>query len=491
MDSSSNYQHLPLPDPPAQFLLASPHDDQKTTPPMQIPTSLRSYLSSRLSVISTSESSSGADYSLSSSSSSSTSSTTTTTTPLTNKPEPPQRTVSIRNSSSTNFSLMMDNLSISNDYSRPICLSSNLITNKEDCISIKSGTIYSTYRPANTIARSSRSVFSIYEEDENSSSCPGSTLSTSSSSSSSSTSPYSNLPSIIRLERLNEHDIKKIESMYRSIGSLVHVSPCTCDLYTTTSEQIANLLNDCWNMEQNAIVPVWLFDTGLNPKRPKQLRLLFVDKQTAFPYQSLSQTPSQIAPAAVVLNAANKLKNPNSNEKRLTFTLNNKQLVCLIQFYDLIACKEFFKFYSDLETNPRHFHLFNESALLYEDLLSNHHQQQGSIRFKSMSFRRKVNQSQSMLTLSKTSDSLNRYTMARCGNENENLNSKSSKFYKLNSGSLTTGNLNQHLNDLEIRITGITKNCISNPCAFQHISTLKNDDQRIRLLIENNKNKKL
>lgn len=70
------FEHLPLPDPPPQFLLPTDQDVNKTNP-MQI----RSYLSSRLSVVS-SESSSGAEYSLSSSSSSSSSS----------RPEPPQRT---------------------------------------------------------------------------------------------------------------------------------------------------------------------------------------------------------------------------------------------------------------------------------------------------------------------------------------------------------------------------------------------------------------
>lgn len=290
----------------------------------------------------------------------------------------------------------MDNLSINGEsnYSRPIRLNT---PNKEDCLSIKSNSIYSSYRgfqsqpQSNTIVRSSRSVFSIYEEeDENSASCAASSsLSTTSSSSSSSTSPYSNLTTMtqhIKLERLTDFDVKKIESMYRSIGSIVHVSNCTCDLYTTTSEQVANLLNDCWNLEQNSIVPVWLFDTGLNPKRPKQLRLLFVDKSTAFPFQSLNSTESVIT-KPVLINRLNRIKNPNSNEKRLTFTLNNKQLICLIQFYDLFTCKEFFKFYSDLETNPRHFNLFNET-ILYEDLLEEKNSSSQN-RFKSMSLDRK------------------------------------------------------------------------------------------------------
>jgi hypothetical protein len=412
--------------------------------------------------------------------------------------------------------MMMDNLSINNEsclYSRPVRLNASNV-GKEDCMSIKSSSIYSSYRGfpsqhnqlnpnnSNTIVRSSRSVFSIYEEeDENVANCPASsslsTTSSSSSSSSSSTSPYSNLTMThhAKLERLNEFDIKRIESMYRSIGSIVHVCSCTCDLYTTTSEQIANLLNECWNLEQNSIVPVWLFDTGLNPKRPKQLRLLLVDKSTAFPFHSLSSHLNEnVISQPILMNHSNKLKNPNCNEKRLTFTLNNKQLICLIQFYDLFTCKEFFKFYSDLEANPRHFNLFNcPDEYLLNIINDPAGSMSNSIRFKSMSFRKQIkkNQSQSMLSLAKsescTSPQIvkNRYSgLIDCNTNN--------KFYKLASGSLTTGNINQHLKQLHseqvIRITGITKNCISNPCAFQHIATLKNDDKRIRYLIENNNN---
>jgi hypothetical protein len=101
---AESYQHLPLPDPPPQFLLPPDNtsdlaeivtESEVTNNPIanvtinqitQLPVTntIRSYLSSRLSVISSSESSSGAEYSLSSSSSSTSSSS--------NRPEPPQRT---------------------------------------------------------------------------------------------------------------------------------------------------------------------------------------------------------------------------------------------------------------------------------------------------------------------------------------------------------------------------------------------------------------
>jgi hypothetical protein len=33
-------------------------------------------------------------------------------------------------------------------------------------------------------------------------------------------------------------------------------------------------------------------------------------------------------------------------------------------------------------------------------------------------------------------------------------------------------------------ITGITKSCISNPCAFQHINSFKNGDERVKMLLK-------
>jgi hypothetical protein len=88
-----------------------------------------------------------------------------------------------------------------------------------------------------------------------------------------------------------------------------------------------------------------------------------------------------------------------------------------------------------------------------------------------------------------STDSTNNFILNRYSDLiDQSNNYNNSKFYKLASGSLTTGNLSHNqLREQEIKIMAITKNCISNPCAFQHISSLKDDDQQIRFLIENRK----
>lgn len=222
-------------------------------------------------------------------------------------------------------------------------------------MSLKSSSIYSTCRTNRQVAqvRSSRSVFSIYEDSATATSGnikPSSSSSNDdSSSSSSSTCSYQPLPPpppTTHLERLSEFELHKIESMYRSIGSLVCVSTCTCDLFTTTSEQIAHLLNDCWRLQVASTVPLWLLDTGYNPKRERQLRLMFVDRRTAFP---LMRRP-------IVIRERDQVKCPANtgvDSRKLTFTLQNGQLVCLIEFADFLACHEFFKFYQDITSNSR------------------------------------------------------------------------------------------------------------------------------------------
>lgn len=290
------------------------------------------------------------------------------------KPEPPVRTVSIRN--------MDDTISIKSIYSS--CR--NSLSNQAN------------------VVQASRSVFSIYEEEDESSS-----MTTSSSTHSSS--------SRNRLERLNDFEMEKIESLYRSIGCVVSVSQSTCDLYTTTSEQIAHSLNNCWSVLYTAIVPVLVFDTGNNPKRDKQLCLVFVDRNSGLP----------ISRKLIQIDRSNALRHPNIKEKCLTFRLN--ELICLLRFYDYYSCTEFFRFYSDV--TDQNVDLFMSQA-------------------KSMS----------------------------------SLNNKKSEKTKRYSDFFSVTNLNKSGKKLS-KYVGISKNCISNPCAFQHVNSIKNDDYVIRNILDN------
>lgn len=78
---------------------------------------------------------------------------------------------------------------------------------------------------------------------------------------------------------LTDMETSKIESCYQSIGSRIYSSKCVARLYITNLQNLISL-ND-WQHQVTAI-PVWIFNTGLNPKRPKGLQLVFADKKTGF-----------------------------------------------------------------------------------------------------------------------------------------------------------------------------------------------------------------
>ncbi len=186
---------------------------------------------SRLSVVSS-------EYS-SAESTSSSSSTTSSSSTQNSRPEPPQRTVSIRNStciyssassasstSSSSISPTLSNEETHNRQEEP-CYARLPLQIKEDTASLRSASIYSTYRGvipssqstlsisqntnnSNNIyggVRSSRSVFSIYEEEDE---CPSNKMG----SNTTLTTKNNKLP-ILKLERLSDSDVRKIESMYR------------------------------------------------------------------------------------------------------------------------------------------------------------------------------------------------------------------------------------------------------------------------------------
>lgn len=269
-----------------------------------------------------------------------------------NRPDPPQRTVSIRHSTVYSSPPYDDNCSLKSAYSS--CLTS---TTSSSCSSASS---------CNPQSRLNRSFYSIYDESA----------------------------LLFKTEALIEEDINRIEAMYKSVNSIVLVSTCTVDVYTTNTEQISNL-QEFWKLEFNSVVPVWIFD------RKKQLKLTFVDKQTAFPVCK-----------QIIFTDMNQLKNPK--EKRLTF--NVKHLTFLIVFHDFFACNQFLKFYQEFST-------FNEKVSSFDK-------------------------------------------------------AKTRTTYK------TAEFKSAHLKLVETKPLKIKKSFISNPCAFQHVNSLKNEDKQVKMLIK-------
>ena len=65
---------------------------------------------------------------------------------------------------------------------------------------------------------------------------------------------------------LDKNEIFRIESCYKSIGSSVHSCKCSAEIYSTNLQNLINLLD--WKRQLSG-VPVWVFNTGNNPKRAK------------------------------------------------------------------------------------------------------------------------------------------------------------------------------------------------------------------------------
>jgi hypothetical protein len=103
-------------------------------------------------------------------------------------------------------------------------------------------------------------------------------------------------------QSISSEDYVKIESFYKSFGTQLHVTNNFASLYTmtlndtttdskATLESIINLFmlnDDSVLLKQNWTVchrgvPLWLFNTGVNPRRPyRQLKFTLAEKGTGF-----------------------------------------------------------------------------------------------------------------------------------------------------------------------------------------------------------------
>ncbi|CAF0835873.1 unnamed protein product [Didymodactylos carnosus] len=74
---------------------------------------------------------------------------------------------------------------------------------------------------------------------------------------------------------ITDQDVYTVESSYKSIGSKVFVCKCIVDLFVTTAERLSKL--EDWIFFQRGL-PVWLLNTGINPKRIECLSLVLAEK---------------------------------------------------------------------------------------------------------------------------------------------------------------------------------------------------------------------
>jgi hypothetical protein len=104
-----------------------------------------------------------------------------------------------------------------------------------------------------------------------------------------------------QLAPITHDDCLKIESFYQSYGTQIHVSQTYATLYTLTQNDLSkqfdmNKILDCLflaDMEpinnenmvigQHVGIPLWLFNSGMNPRRPcRQLKFTLAEHGTGF-----------------------------------------------------------------------------------------------------------------------------------------------------------------------------------------------------------------
>ena len=140
---------------------------------------------------------------------------------------------------------------------------------------------------------------------------------------------------------LSANDILQVESAYRSIGTQVYASRCLCDLYITTADRLSKL--EDWILFQHGL-PVWLLNSGTNPKRQSRLSLIIAEYGSGFPiWQDTINGQSDIKQA---------------REQHITFRLSDQVTLAVLRFNDFNASKEFFSYYVSIRNNPRYRHLF-------------------------------------------------------------------------------------------------------------------------------------
>ena len=141
---------------------------------------------------------------------------------------------------------------------------------------------------------------------------------------------------------LSADDILKVESSYRSMGTQVFACRCLCDLYITTTDRLAKL--EDWTLFQHGL-PVWLLNSGANPKRQARLSLILAEFGSGFPiWQDTISGHSDVKQARA---------------QHITFRLSDQVTLAVLRFHDQSASKEFFSYYRLIRNDQRYQHLFS------------------------------------------------------------------------------------------------------------------------------------
>ncbi|CAF0853616.1 unnamed protein product [Rotaria sp. Silwood1] len=141
-------------------------------------------------------------------------------------------------------------------------------------------------------------------------------------------------------------DVKRIEMFYSSVGTLVKAARSVARLYITTTRQLANF--EDWSCQQFG-VPVWIYNTGANLKRTRQVQLMLAQHESCFAVWS-----SLISDQA-------ELRLPKDNY--ITCWLPESNMLAIFKFERNDACRLFFRHYYEILEYERRMNLANPPPL--------------------------------------------------------------------------------------------------------------------------------
>ncbi|CAF1568426.1 unnamed protein product [Adineta ricciae] len=141
-------------------------------------------------------------------------------------------------------------------------------------------------------------------------------------------------------------DVKRIEMFYGSVGTLVKSASSIARLFITTTRQLANF--EDWSCQQLG-VPVWIYNTGANLKRTRQVQLMLAQHDSCFAVWS-----SPISSQA-------ELRLPKENY--ITCWIPESNMLAVFKFERHDACRLFFRHYYEIVEYERRMNLANPPPL--------------------------------------------------------------------------------------------------------------------------------
>ncbi|CAF3176936.1 unnamed protein product [Rotaria socialis] len=141
-------------------------------------------------------------------------------------------------------------------------------------------------------------------------------------------------------------DVKRLEMFYSSVGTLVKSARSIARLYITTTRQLANF--EDWSCQQLG-VPIWIYNTGANLKRTRQVQLILAQHESCFAVWS-----SLISDHA-------ELRLPKDNY--ITCWLPESNMLAVFKFERNDTCRLFFRHYYEILEYERRMNLANPPPL--------------------------------------------------------------------------------------------------------------------------------